>query len=171
MSTRVVYLLSFRQSARQRAHFGIWVPYANGKDGTFINVVGAPMAGFQLEFKRGYDPSATAQKHESFQIGQIHSHHVHDWAGEKSIDSTPRSNLETVASEIPPPRKSENFMAPVNETTNRRCQEWTMDFVQRLVSLQYLDNSAIDIVQSKRDSPTHGIMGLQGEAAASAPEK
>ena len=115
MSTRVLYLISFRQSARQRAHFAIWVPYANGKDGTLIHVVGAPMAGFQLEFKRGYDPSATAQRLESFQIGQINSHHVHDWTGERSNDSTPRGNLETVASQIPPPRKSENFMAPVNE--------------------------------------------------------
>jgi len=115
MSTRVLYLISFRQSARQRAHFTIWVPYANGKDGTLIHVIGAPMAWYQLEFKRKYDPSATARKHESFQIGQISSHLVHDWTGERSNDSTPRGNLETVASQIPPPRKNENFMAPVNE--------------------------------------------------------
>ncbi|KFY04531.1 hypothetical protein V491_09324 [Pseudogymnoascus sp. VKM F-3775] len=33
-----------------------------------------------------------------------------------------------------PPRPSENFRAPVNDTTNKRCQEWTTEFVQRLVN-------------------------------------
>ncbi len=115
MSTRAVYLISYRQSPRQRAHFAIWVPYADSKDGTVIHVVGAPMAGFQLEFKRGYDPSATARKLEKFEIGHIHAQHVHDWTGARSIDCTPKSDLEKVASRIEPPGISKNFMAPVNE--------------------------------------------------------
>lgn len=35
-----------------------------------------------------------------------------------------------------------------------------MEYVHRLVHLQYLDAGAIQIVQSKRDPPTHGV-GLQ----------
>ena len=73
------------------------------------------MMGFHLEFERGYDPSANPQKKEIFEIEHIGSGRVHDWTGDKCIDSTPRSDLEVIASQIPPPRKSENFMAPVNE--------------------------------------------------------
>ncbi len=46
-----------------------------------------------------------------------------------------------------------------------------MEFVRQLVSVQYLDSAAIDFVQSKRDSPTHGIVGLQGGAGAAAPQQ
>lgn len=35
-----------------------------------------------------------------------------------------------------------------------------MEYVRHLVHLQYLDAGAIQIVQSKRDPPTHGV-GLQ----------
>lgn len=46
------------------------------------------------------------------------------------------------------------------QTTNKRCQEWTMDFVRHLVSKSLITAEAIQIVQSKRDPPNHGI-GLQ----------
>lgn len=36
-----------------------------------------------------------------------------------------------------------------------------MDFVKRLVELGFLESTAEAIVQSKRDSPTHGIVGLR----------
>jgi Fe2+ transport system protein FeoA len=39
-----------------------------------------------------------------------------------------------------------------------------MDYVRRLVQLGYIDESAIEIVQSKRDPPSHGI-GLVGVGA------
>jgi hypothetical protein len=35
-----------------------------------------------------------------------------------------------------------------------------MDFVRRLVQMGYIGEGAIDVVQSKRDPPSHGI-GLQ----------
>jgi hypothetical protein len=67
------------------------------------------------------------------------------------------------------------------QTTNRRCQEWTMDFVKRLVQAGYIGQDAVDIVQSKRDPPSHGTglrgagrgggdQGQGGEAAATATE-
>ncbi|KAF2176979.1 hypothetical protein K469DRAFT_733103 [Zopfia rhizophila CBS 207.26] len=157
MSARTLYLLSYRSQDRERAHFAIFVPYATGKDGTLIHVVGAPMAGYALQFKRQYNPEMSQTRYQIFPIGQINSQFIHDWAGERGSDGTPRGNLEQVAAQIPPPRVSENFLAPVNNTTNRRCQEWTMDFVRRLVEINYVDSSAADIVQSKRDPPTHGV--------------
>lgn len=37
-----------------------------------------------------------------------------------------------------------------------------MEYVNRLVSMGYLDASAAATVQSQRDPPTHGIFSLQG---------
>lgn len=77
-----------------------------------------------------------------------------------TTDSTPRGNIEVAASQVPTPGISQNFMAPVNDTTNKRCQEWTMEYVRHLVAKGLIGEDAIQIVQSKRDPPTHGI-GLQ----------
>ena len=46
------------------------------------------------------------------------------------------------------------------QTTNRRCQEWTTDYVKRLVAVGYIGEEAVGIVQAQRDPPSHGI-GLQ----------
>lgn len=43
------------------------------------------------------------------------------------------------------------------QTTNRRCQEWTMEFVRGLVAKEYIGDDAVDIVHSKRNPSTHGI--------------
>lgn len=119
MAPRTLYLISYRRMARDRAHFAIWVPYVEGgKSGTLIHVVGAPMAGYQLEFKRCYNPDRTTRSKEVTIIGQIDSQYVHDWSGGSITDSTPRGNLEMVAAQIQPPRISENFMAPVNDVSS-----------------------------------------------------
>ncbi|KAF2679983.1 hypothetical protein K458DRAFT_393261 [Lentithecium fluviatile CBS 122367] len=65
--------------------------------------------------------------------------------------------MEIVATQVPAPGKSEDWFAPVNDTTNRRCQEWTMDYVRCLVTVGYIDSAAVSIVQSKRDPPAHGV--------------
>ena len=44
------------------------------------------------------------------------------------------------------------------QTANTRCQEWTMEFIRHLVAKGFIEPTAIDIAQSKRDSPTHGIV-------------
>ena len=46
------------------------------------------------------------------------------------------------------------------QITNRRCQEWTMEYVRELVRTSYIGSEAIAAVNSQRDPPTHGI-GLQ----------
>lgn len=46
------------------------------------------------------------------------------------------------------------------QTTNKRCQEWTIEFVRYLVAKGLIAAEAIQIVQSKRDPPNYGI-GLQ----------
>ncbi|KAK2791103.1 hypothetical protein FQN52_005059 [Onygenales sp. PD_12] len=159
MAPRDISLIAYRSTPTQRAHFAVFIPSASDPGvGTIIHVVGAPMAGYQLEFKRNYSPGSTQRAHTRYQIGQIDSQYIADAKDNTSSrDSTPKGAVELAASRVPPPAISQDFMAPVNNTTNRRCQEWTMDFVAHLVHLQYIDASAIQIVQSNRDTPTHGI--------------
>ncbi|KAJ5501800.1 hypothetical protein LT330_000704 [Penicillium expansum] len=158
MATRTIYLISARNTSFQRAHFSIFVPSATNPDrGTKIHAVGAPMAGYVLEFKRNYNPSLEPHD-QKFSIGYVHSSDIVDSPdAAPSIDSTPRGNIELAATQIPTPGISQNFMAPVNDTTNKRCQEWTMEYVRHLVAKGLIEEKAIEIIQSKRDSPTHGI--------------
>ncbi|KAF1359465.1 hypothetical protein EJ07DRAFT_166039 [Lizonia empirigonia] len=165
MATRTIFLIIYPGQPGQRAHFGIWVPYQeSGSTGTVIHVVGAPMVGFALEFKRAYSPTETKRRLQLVPIGSVDAQNVHDYSGERGEDITPRGNLELVAAQVQPPRASANFREPVNDTTNRRCQEWTMDYVRRLVTVGYIDEAAIATVQSRRDAPNVGI-GLRPAAA------
>lgn len=43
------------------------------------------------------------------------------------------------------------------QTTNRRCQEWTMEYIRHLVARDLIAAEAIQIIQAKRDPPSHGI--------------
>lgn len=182
MATRTVYPISARNTSFQRAHFSIFVPSATNPDrGTKIHAVGALMAGYVLEFKRNYNPSLDPHD-QTFPIGQVHSSDIVDSPdAAPSIDSTPRGKIELAATQIPTPGINHNFMAPVNDvsnmthtlwryyriwmkltnlnfqTTNKRYQEWTMEYVRHLVAKGLIDEEVIEIVQSKRDSPTHGI--------------
>jgi hypothetical protein len=118
MSTRTVFLLVYRVQRSQRAHFGIWVPYEEvGVDGTVIHVVGAPMVGFMLEFKRRYNPKETARHPDLVPLGSVDLQHIHIFGGNKGIDDTPRGDLESVATQIEPPKISANFLAPINDVS------------------------------------------------------
>ncbi|CRG89793.1 hypothetical protein PISL3812_06832 [Talaromyces islandicus] len=166
MPPRTIYLISSRNASFQRAHFAIFVPSeANPAQGSLINVVGAPMTGYQLEFERNY--SIPPENCEVVPIGQVDSSNVVDsttitpnQGQTTNKDFTPQGNLEIAASQVPAPGVSANFMAPVKDVTNKRCQEWTMEYIRYLVSKGYLGSEAIQIVQYKRDAPDHGI-GLQ----------
>ncbi|KFY32545.1 hypothetical protein V493_00096 [Pseudogymnoascus sp. VKM F-4281 (FW-2241)] len=160
MATRTLQLISYRYSSKQRAHFAIFVPSSANPDlGTLIHVVGAPMAGYMLEFKRNYSPTMTQEPHEMYPIGEVFAANIiESTSNGRSRDNKPRDKLEREAAQVAPPRISENFRAPVNDTTNRRCQEWTIDFVRRLVDSGVIAQTAFDIVQDKRDPPSHGIV-------------
>jgi hypothetical protein len=120
MSTRTLYLVIYPGQHGQRAHFGIWVPYGeDDPEGTVIHVVGTPMAGFSLEFKRKYDPAETSRSPNLVPIGSVLAQHVHVFQGKIRKDTTPRGNLELVAAQVQPPRASANFLAPVNDVSVR----------------------------------------------------
>ncbi|KAG9228964.1 hypothetical protein BJ875DRAFT_216096 [Amylocarpus encephaloides] len=114
--------------------------------------MGTPMAGYMLEFKRNYSPTMTQERHETYPIREVLANNIVDSTdNERSRDSKPRDNLERAATWVPPPRISENFRAPVNNTTSRRCQEWTTDYVRLLVDNSIIAEGALDVVQDKRD--------------------
>ncbi|OQD73975.1 hypothetical protein PENDEC_c013G04801 [Penicillium decumbens] len=160
MSMRTIYLIASRNASSQRAHFAIFVPANENPDrGTLIQAIGAPMTGYVLEFKRNHEPKEDSlEKSTMIEIGHVDSTDIVDsTSGVKSSDGIPKGKIEIVASQIPTPGISDNFLAPVNDMTNKRCQEWTMEFVRQLVSQRLIESEAIQIVQSRRDPPSHGI--------------
>lgn len=118
MTRRTIHLIASRNAEAQRAHFAIFVPSEKGPEqGTLIEAVGAPMAGYMLEFKRNYSPpNDSVENYEIIPIGEIDSANiVDDESGVKSADVDPRGDIEVVAAQIPTPGINENFLTPVNE--------------------------------------------------------
>jgi len=83
------------------------------------------MIGFKLQFKRNFMPSEEAAGCLTLiPIGDVDLENISvsvsssdDDTNSKSEDDSPRSKLEVIASRLPPPRISENFMAPVNDVS------------------------------------------------------
>jgi hypothetical protein len=119
MSTRTIYLVAFRESASQRAHFSIFVLSAGDPyRGTLIHVVGMPMRGNTLEFKRNYCPSESRQANFMTSIGDVYEQYIVDSPSDShGKDSTPINNLQDAAIQAPAPGPSQNFMAPVNDVS------------------------------------------------------
>lgn len=116
MPLRNIFLIFARDASYQIAHFAIYVPSAsNPERGTLINAVGAPVAGYKLEFERCYSPALRHQPYEMILIGHINPANIVDCADQgTSIDSEPRASIQRAAAEIPPPWISQNFIAPAN---------------------------------------------------------
>jgi hypothetical protein len=119
MTTRTLYLISSRPNPNQRAHFSIFVPSERRSNvGSLIHVIGAPMVGYGLEFKRNYCPELDENRHQTIPLGHTNSDNIVDSTDEQpTLDSTPRANVERVAAQLPPPRISQNFLVPVNNVS------------------------------------------------------
>lgn len=130
MPSRPVWLAKSRISKSQRAHFAIWILNAAdaSKDpntrsvpcrGTVIHVVGSPMAGYQHQFKRNHACGSAQDLESLVQIGSVDSAYVTDPPTYVySEDDTAIGQLDAMALRIPAPRRSENFMAPVNDVSS-----------------------------------------------------
>ncbi|KAL6247879.1 hypothetical protein RBB50_005227 [Rhinocladiella similis] len=139
-----IHLLKFRQATNQRAHFAIYIHEGEFPGtGILVHVVGAPMAGFQLEIKLNYNLDNTQQRYTHHLLGQV--------------SASTAATIKQLASNVRPPGISQNFMAPVDGVNNKRCQEWTKEYVQLLVQRHLLDQTALEIIQSQRDPPGFGI--------------
>ncbi|KAF2170598.1 hypothetical protein M409DRAFT_19415 [Zasmidium cellare ATCC 36951] len=181
MPTRPIYLLKIRPSPRQRAHFCTFIPYpehashdpsnkAEECRGTKIHVIGTPLA-MSLQFQSNFPCHKEHDLEAVVRLGDVDDSLIVDIfptkdEGGRVLERTePSGRLEREATSIRPPRGG-NVLALVDDVTNRRCQEWTMDYLRHLVKKGLLDASAVDIAQAERDPPGFGI-GLRpvgGEA-------
>ncbi|KAI1362943.1 hypothetical protein F5Y08DRAFT_310726 [Xylaria arbuscula] len=174
MSTRSIYLAKSRVTPSQRAHFAIFIPDISSdrpeasKDfkttstiGTKIHVVGEPIiAGFMLEIKRCYECWGEVDLQQLVYLGRVDAANLYDdTSSECRIDTIPRSVLEREASMVAPPPNGQSIRASVDGVKTRRCQEWTMEYLQRLVQKGYLEPTAVEIAQGERDPPDFGIFG------------
>ncbi|KAM3422417.1 hypothetical protein BST61_g2768 [Cercospora zeina] len=168
MTPRAIYLARYRESTRQRAHFALFVPNEaddraglsqNYRDspcrGTVIHVVGEPIiAG------RNYDCSNSRRLGALVRLGYVDEAHIYASSGTTATkDSTPRAPLEREATLVPPPPRGQNVRAPIDGVNTRRCQEWTMEYLQRLVAKNHIETQALAIANNERDPPNLGIFG------------
>lgn len=129
MTNRSVYLAKYRTSSRERAHFAIFIPYAqhdrpdlsqtfksHDAKGTIVQVIGEPlMSGYILEFKRNYDCSPDPTLKVLKYLGSVEDSHLFEPGSDEFVqESTPRSQLEREAKKIPPPRKGQDVRAPID---------------------------------------------------------
>lgn len=114
--SRTVSLVAYRSTTRQRVHFGIFIPRADDPNkGTQIHVVGAPMIGYALEFKRNYSPADSPDPSRRWVIGQIACRYIVDSPkNEGDTDATPRGDLELIASQVKPPPAGQNVLMPID---------------------------------------------------------
>ncbi|KAM4065821.1 hypothetical protein HRG_012919 [Hirsutella rhossiliensis] len=175
MAPRTIYLAKYR-SGSQRAHFAIFVPNSAGNHidlekefrsvncpVTVIHVVGEPlMSGFALEIKRNYDGKYSLQLEKVTALGSIDSAHIFEPPNkEVKTESITRCKLEREAAQVPPPPKGQDLRAPIDGVKTKRCQEWTMEFLKRLVTEGLLTAEAVGIAEKERDPPTLGIFGYK----------
>ncbi|KAH7555252.1 hypothetical protein J3E72DRAFT_376639 [Bipolaris maydis] len=162
MPSRPIFLIIYAAPPGRRSHFSIWVPTTeNARGGTIIHVVGAPMLGFSLEFKRDYKPDTTWRTIEMIPIGNVMDQHLHLSESNSEASDMPCNDIERAATQVQPPRANPNFLT----TTSSDCQTWMLEYVRHLVAIGYLDEAAINIVQSKQDPPQVGV-GLRSIADA-----
>lgn len=122
-SRRTVYLIAFTYSSTQRRHFGLLIPkLENGEesntDGTLIHAVGAPMTGFNLEFKRSYNHETSRTRHELYNLGTVPVSVINQLTEQphqrmQRLQPAPQTILEVLAFIVPLPQR-----APVNEPVN-----------------------------------------------------
>ncbi|KAK3900204.1 hypothetical protein C8A05DRAFT_36168 [Staphylotrichum tortipilum] len=173
---RPFYLCIDGRTPKARGHFALFLPNSPSKSppgsvGTVIHVVGNPLLGFFHEFKRNFNTADAKWPGKAVLLGYL-LQDVHQdpesegvWIGNLAEGVLEREALEV---EVPP---RGDVRAPVDGVVNKRCQEWTMEYLRRLVELGYLEEGVIRIAQEQRDPPTHGIMLRPGtgEKAALGP--
>ncbi|KAI1122737.1 hypothetical protein F5Y10DRAFT_270793 [Nemania abortiva] len=180
MPNRSIYLAKYRGTTNQRAHFAIFIPdiasdrtgvrkdfKTMSTEGTIIHVVGEPvMVGFALEIKRHYECKDDKDLENLVRLGHIDEANLYDSPSSELVKDVPRGVIEREAGMVPLPPKGQNIRAPIDGVTTKRCQEWTMEYLDRLVQRGYLKPSAVEVAQNERDPPNFGIFGA-GKATES----
>ncbi|OAA45522.1 hypothetical protein NOR_03311 [Metarhizium rileyi] len=107
-----------------------------------------------------YECSTSRDLQELVFLGYVDSTNIYDPSYTKFVKEThPRQTLEREAAMITPPPKGQDIRAPIDGVSTKRCQEWTMEYLSRLEEQNFISSGAVDIAQSHRDPPNHGIFG------------
>jgi hypothetical protein len=117
---------NWRREESSRIYYPSWYSTYNHLDlphvfrnvpcrGTVIHVVGTPISGYVLEFKRNYECSTSRSLQQVVLLGSVNEEHVYDPPyADFRLDSTPRSTMEREATAVPPPRGNQDVRAPVD---------------------------------------------------------
>ncbi|KAG8631132.1 hypothetical protein KVT40_000272 [Elsinoe batatas] len=159
-----LYLAKYQPTPSQRRHFGIFIPYPSHADhdpddrpapilGSQIHVIGNPMSGSVHEFKRAFNPFAKGERCEKLVLlGFIDGEFCSDGPeGVEGVvrDHVPRSRVERKAVRVEAPRGGRMCWRGWMRGKNRRCQEWTMDFLKRLVEKGWVDEGAVRVAEGR----------------------
>ncbi|KAJ5477843.1 hypothetical protein N7530_003352 [Penicillium desertorum] len=139
---RTIYLAVLSRGT-QPAHYAVYIPTGDTGDvGKLIHVTGNPAQGFFLEFRRNYDFEAPPTK---LPTDSPSASGRSDTVGNKEIgDTIARDRFESVATTVQPPGRSPNPFDP----SAPNCQNWLLDYIEKLVAEGYVPNSAISVVRN-----------------------
>lgn len=129
MASVPIYLAISRCASTQRAHFAVFIPNEADAEkdpndeqvectGTLIHIVGTSMNGFSHELQHNLNhglsqTSRTMVKLGTFEVADVNGPPSEDF----NPDNIARRTLESVALQLPPPRKSEDFRAPLDDVS------------------------------------------------------
>ncbi|KAG5291459.1 hypothetical protein I7I48_03272 [Histoplasma ohiense] len=139
---RTIYLAIFSNGARP-AHWAIL--------GKLIHVTGNTATGFFLEFKRNYDFSHTHTRHEIIPLAEINDNLAStppSGGAPVTNDTTARDQLESVATVVTPPGRSQNPFDPAAPN----CQTWIRQYVAELVKRGLVLEAAKDVLDNARQN-------------------
>ncbi|OQE15827.1 hypothetical protein PENFLA_c030G06567 [Penicillium flavigenum] len=142
---RTIYLAVCSRGA-QPAHYAVYIPTGDTGDvGKLIHVTGNPAQGFFLEFRRNYDFEAPQPSFQRIPLAQVDDRYIKDTVGNREIgDTIARDRFESVATTVQPPSRSPNPFDP----SAPNCQNWLLDYTEKLVAEGYAPNSAVSVVRN-----------------------
>jgi hypothetical protein len=182
---RPIHLAVFSNGPR-RALYSVFIPLPESeKKGKLIHVDGNPGFGFAHQFIRKFDLDALPGPNQILPLGLVDDHLINDsdtpdpnvtplppLPGQEHFpfthDATPRDALETLATQVPPPERSENPFDPavglsfhfriayerddsINAHSHLQApnwQNWLGDYVRRLVDEGHLPREAIAVFEN-----------------------
>jgi hypothetical protein len=133
MPSRRFYLAKYRRSSNQRWHFSIFIPNANYNHvdlsrnpnevqckGTIIHVVGEPVGGYSLQFKRNYECKDSQQLQEMVLLGQVDDSIVFNPTDTRFLtEVSTRARIDKEAAAVLPPSGHQDVRAPVDGVSIR----------------------------------------------------
>jgi len=147
--TRQIYIFSY-SNPTFAAHWAFWIPTIdNPKVGKVIQVTGDAISGYEHEFKRNYDVTASNRIPSINLLSSVEDRFVVDVPGDGSQteDMTPHDAIEHAALAIHAPGPS--LRKPSEQKTRvpiKNCQTWLRQLVEKLIADGIMSPEALRVV-------------------------